>query len=763
MILTLCVFLIIIALTVGGEILLCRRSMSIKACILRLDTLKRCGINLLLSTLLFMAVNYDFFVVLNMSGYRFFIFAAISLFVVLFGITIQKFRSISGGSKVVWAAWICLFCVLFCELFIFNSRAIQSHEYKAVELKGQGSVVATEEVKDSLYRVEKNTTLVFEVTDISIDVQNLFIGVGMTDAEGKTIPYTVKIEATDKANELYITSMPTRKLYGGSTQYIPMQLRGTTDKLKITFTPDSSVEAEVYVHSISANTARPYDFDTSRMFLVFLLVFLLYLISPFSPAHKIPLRNSALQWTVTAVVISLEILMIFLLISSSDHYQELISRHQAQYQELAQSFLNGHLYLEEEVPDFLLEMENPYDYALRRAQGKYFYWDSALYNGRYYVYFGVVPCLLAYLPHLVITGKALSNDIALFIFAIPFIIGCFALVRQIIKRYFANMNISYVSYLLISLLLVNGSGLLFMASYADMYSVPIMAALAFTVCGLSLWLSALGKRKGRVAKLALGSLCMALVAGCRPNLLLFSFLVFPFFFSEVALAWKEKRIFARRSVVNAIAFALPYIVIAAGIMWYNYSRFDSPFDFGANYNLTTNDMTSRGFVWDRMAPAAYSYLFQLPKMTSAFPFIRFADFDSSYMGVTIRESMYGGIFAYSPLLWLIFAIPLIKNLLKRERVYAPAVILALIGVITPLLDAQFAGILQRYFSDFSLMLYLSAIFILLAVINNIKNDKHMYAVRAGLFICAIGMLVYQSALCMRVGQITDVVKYLFWY
>lgn len=30
-------------------------------------------------------------------------------------------------------------------------------------------------------------------------------------------------------------------------------------------------------------------------------------------------------------------------------------------------------------------------------------------------------------------------------------------------------------------------------------------------------------------------------------------------------------------------------------MWYNAARFGSPFDFGANYNLTSNDMTRRGF------------------------------------------------------------------------------------------------------------------------------------------------------------------------
>ena len=755
--------ILIIGLAIGGEYLLWRKDFEFKRCIMSLNFAKKVIIDVVASVVLLMAVNYDFFAVLNMTWYKLLVFVGIGLCILLITVFFAIFRNKKDMSKIMWAAWICLFCVLVSEIFVFNSRAIQSHEYDEVEFKHLGNVVASDQLEDDLYQIKENTSAKFEVTDISVEIKNIFVGIGVVNSEGKAIPYTVKIEATDKANALYITSMPSRKVYSGSSQYIPMQLRGMSDKLRITIIPDGAVEAKMFVHSVTANAPKPFDFNIGRVALIFAIAFLLYLISPSSPAHKIKLSNSRGQFCMTALVAALEILMIFLIISSSSHYLNIISRHQAQYQELVHSFLNGHLYLEEEVPQFLLDMENPYDYALRYSHGKYFYWDSALYNGHYYVYFGVVPCLLTYLPYNLITGKDLPNDIALFMFAILFIIGCFVLVKQVIKRYFPNMSISYISYLIISLLIINGSGLLFMASYADMYSVPIMAALGFTVCGLSLWLSALNIKKMRAIKLALGSLCMALVAGCRPNLLLFSALAIPFFIGEIILAYKEKRIFKKTSVKNALAFALPYIVVAAGIMWYNYSRFDSPFDFGANYNLTTNDMTSRGFVWDRMLPAAYSYLFQLPKMTATFPFIRFADFDSSYMGVTIRESTYGGIFAYSPLLLLIFVIPFIKKVLKKDKVYAPILILAAIGIITPLLDAQFAGILQRYFADFSLMLYMSAALILLAIINNIRGDKHRYVVRTGLFVCAITMIIYQSALIMRVGELSDALPFLFWY
>ena len=301
------------------------------------------------------------------------------------------------------------------------------------------------------------------------------------------------------------------------------------------------------------------------------------------------------------------------------------------------------------------------------------------------------------------------------------------------------------------------------ASYADMYSVPIMGALAFTVIGLSLWLSALSNKRLRALKLAVGSLCMALVAGCRPNLLLFSFLFFPFFLGEIIKAFKEKRAFTKEAIVNSVAFALPYIAVAAGLMWYNYARFGSPFDFGANYNLTTNDMTSRGFVWERMGVAAFMYLFQLPKLISTFPFIRNCDFDSTYMGVTIRETMYGGIFSYSPFLWSLFLIPRVKETLKKYKLLIPAVMLFAFGIITPLLDAQFAGILQRYFADFSLMLCLGALFVFLPVFFNTDSEKRKRDLRTVLFVCIAVTFAYQTLLVLRKADIGDYISYLFWY
>ena len=71
---------------------------------------------------------------------------------------------------------------------------------------------------------------------------------------------------------------------------------------------------------------------------------------------------------------------------------------------LAHSLLNGRLDLELDPPEALVAMDNPYDTVARAAQAPDALWDVAYYNGRYYVYFGVVPCLLFQLPFEAVTG-----------------------------------------------------------------------------------------------------------------------------------------------------------------------------------------------------------------------------------------------------------------------------------------------------------------------------------------------------------------------
>ena len=143
-------------------------------------------------------------------------------------------------------------------------------------------------------------------------------------------------------------------------------------------------------------------------------------------------------------------------------------------------------------------------------------------------------------------------------------------------------------------------------------------------------------------------------------------------------------------------------------------------DFGANYNLTVNDMTKRGMNVGRIAPALFAYFFQTPSTTGVFPFIQGVPFETTYLGQTIKEVTFGGIFATLPLLWvLLFARPILKLRLRQRSTHTVAsVVMVLLasGFIVAILDAEMAGILQRYYADFSFM-FLAATVLLVFIVN----------------------------------------------
>ena len=169
----------------------------------------------------------------------------------------------------------------------------------------------------------------------------------------------------------------------------------------------------------------------------------------------------------------------------------------------------------------------------------------------------------------------------------------------------------------------------------------------------------------------------------------------------------------------------PYLVVAAGIMLYNHARFGSLTDFGANYNLTVNDMTQRGWVLGRIAPALFTYFLQPPDMVGAFPYLQPADFATTYLGQTIKEVTFGGIFWCYPVLWVLFFLRPLVSLRDSQRatrtITGTIFVLLLSGVAIAVVDAEMAGILQRYYADFSFM-FLAAVVLLVFIANENIDD-----------------------------------------
>jgi hypothetical protein len=447
-------------------------------------------------------------------------------------------------------------------------------------------------------------------------------------------------------------------------------------------------------------------------------------------------------------------LFLFLVRSNTSFLNPVWPYHQ-QYHQLAVSLSQGKVSIDvgsDELAEALAALDNPYDSSLRMGTvadaGQV--WDTCYYNGKFYVYFGIVPVLVFYLPYYLLFHGAFPTWLGVFLSGVGILGGVYYLLAQIRKRWFSET--SYVYYLLVSTIVGNSLNVLCAMLHADFYYLPILMALCFTLWGLGLILSALGCReqggKHAALRLAGGGLCLALTAGCRPQFLVGSFLLIPLLGPVFV---RERR--SRQTWKQLAALALPYIVVAAGLMFYNDIRFGSVFDFGANYNLTTNDMTQRGVKLGRLPDGIFMYLFQPVSMRLSFPFAEVTAFYSDYLGSTIRDWTFGGAFWTRPILLVLFGFAGVKDRLKQKKLYGFTLLSMALALVVVLADTEMSGILNRYYTDFLWLLMIPTAIVLFTLLEKYGNTGSWKWILCLVLIAGVWGNLYELAIAFRGSEL----------
>ena len=650
------------------------------------------------------------------------------------------------------------------EFSIFNINFYTSKGNEEINLN---SKLADYQNCEGYYTFYTDETI--EIPQINEKIKNIHIN--LNDNNPSVI--TINILLTDEANQFYYGT-PERDLYlnVNKSQYINVNTSGKTQNLGFVFESDLDT---VNIESISINCERPFEISLLRIFCLVGILCFIYLFKPSSILYKKKLSDSEYSKnSLVTVLLCLQCATIVILGSINPTFMGIASKNynsykwdgngidfvtinysqHNQYDELAQAFLQGKTYIDnDDVPQSLIDMENPYDTTARSKQsllsGDNYRWDVAYFGGHYYVYFGIVPLLLMYLPFRMIFNAPFPSAVGIMAFALIFSIGVFKVLDLICKKKFKSISVG--AYLLTALTFVNCCGMLFLVKRPDFYSVPIITSMTLVVWGIYFWFKGLNEENKKSTNFFWGSLYMALSVGCRPQSVLICAVAIPLF---LGYFFKEKHIFKKQGVKEIVTLAIPFVVVASGIMYYNYIRFGSPFDFGSAYNLTTNDVTRRGFSLGRTGLGIFTYLFQTPSFNATFPFIESVNIETNYMGKTISENCFGGLITSLPLLWFGFALPKVKNILKEKKLFALTTTFFLIGFALVVADTQAGGLLQRYYSDFGYIFFLGAILVIYTLLekSSFKNDSN--TLNNLIFISAFLSIFYTIALAFSVSDVT---------
>ena len=379
-----------------------------------------------------------------------------------------------------------------------------------------------------------------------------------------------------------------------------------------------------------------------------------------------------------------------------------IPGHRNQYEKLADSILDGHINIEyDDIDEKLVNMDNPYDPQKRAELGVRYHWDHAFYNGKYYMYFGVAPVFIFFIPYKVITGHALTTYHATQAFATFYIIGMFYLLYLIYTTFFKNLKL--VHYLLLSVAL---SVLSIWVSICQpaLYCTAIVSGLCMAIWSLYFYMKAVygdNSLNRSIMFATLGALFGALTFACRPPIGLVNILVIP-----LLIEFFKKHGFNKNVFFKVLIAVIPYIVIASLLMIYNYARFENVFEFGQSYQLTIADQHNYLNIFSRIDLKTI-----LNDLSDNF--IRYAGYSNSFPFVNIS-----GIFFNFPILVIPFILIINKKFLKslkEKRLLLLYIFLMIVPILVIIIDTLGApNVLERYHLD---EYYLLAVLTFIAIAN----------------------------------------------
>lgn len=345
----------------------------------------------------------------------------------------------------------------------------------------------------------------------------------------------------------------------------------------------------------------------------------------------------------------------------------------------------------------LLALSNPYDPNLNKNCGMH---DLSLYKGKYYLYFGIVPALIFYSPYKLIFGSDLPDGIVVLTFCFGAFFFSVKILEYLKNTYFKGTPDKIMG---ISLRVLGfGSFIGALLRSPDIYEVAVSGGLFFLTSAIYFLLKETKKDHLNKRRLLLISFLLGLGCGCRPQIIIIGV----FLILSLILRYNFKRNF---KIGDFFAITLPFICFLVLIGFYNFIRFDNPFDFGLKYQLISDDFQNSFFSFKNLMINIYFDWFHPIAINTIFPFVH------------VNQMKIGNVTTYSP--GILFALPFtcvsfiyffvyLNQILKNKNVLSKFPIFEFLILLIPpfiniIIMLTMHGLAVRFLADFSIFLIIT--------------------------------------------------------
>lgn len=646
-------------------------------------------------------------------------------------------------------------CAIICiipfllEIFVFNAKSVDQHKIEFTPPIQNYRVWSGDNVyiKNNMVHFESDGSVVVYVNRANLNAAHIEF-----DGNNKSL-FNCELSMRDENfSSTYIS-------VGNKQTSIN---RGYCD---FTFSPYeklnsiklnlSEIKGSVNIKSITFLSALPFNFSLLRFLLIFAAGSLIYLIYHFKLYKVIYNRRKKLHRIVIACVLLFCLLSAFMFIfpnQSQIDYQSINPQGCDHYVQMFDSVCKGQANLDLPVDPKLKELSNPYDSSLRSENKVTVEWDRAYYNGQYYSYFGIVPVFVFYFPYYFITGKLPTMNMTSLFFSLLSIIFLFGAVLTAVKKFVKRPNMLLLIFGLITA--VFSSGIYYSLDLSNIYFAAVISSMSFLLLCLWMGLAAYNEKsaKKQISFLFISGLSFILCVGCRPTMAINALILAPAFIYLLV----NKNYSIKRRLCCAGIFLAPIIVGAACLLWYNYIRFDSFFEFGTAYQLTVNDIHANKISLAYLPSAIIQYFLQPMTFTSTFPHIAMSSVHLANYGHYVYLDNQLALISFPSIVLALAALPLVlKNHRKGIRrkdsnsyvKFFTYIMIVILSVVIIWLDYCMAGTAFRYLIDILPTLSILSILVFLECNTNFATTPSIQ--HKGTALCCASMVLTSLIVFMQ--------------
>ncbi|MBQ3566811.1 MAG: hypothetical protein IJA12_06505 [Oscillospiraceae bacterium] len=474
--------------------------------------------------------------------------------------------------------------------------------------------------------------------------------------------------------------------------------------------------------NITFAQAMPYEFYNLRFTILFVIAAVVAALVSFK-LHRVTYNHRSVlhKLILVAVTLACASTMFYFNIPEElpiEYSAELDMNFKDPYTQMFDAVKEGRTNIDMVPDQALLDLENPYDPSTR--DGISYPWDRALYNGKFYSYYGITPVLLLHFPYYWIMGDIPTMNTTCQVFGMLAIIFMFGAITAFVKRFIKKPNFLLMIIMMVSSCVMTG---LFMAvHYSNQYNVPNVTSTCFLM--LCLWCGVCAanrvKEKKSVPLFILSGIAFILCLAARPTKAISALILAPLFIA--VLLNKDLKI--SKKITSVMSFIVPIAIGMAGVMWYNFIRFDSPFDFGQKYQLTISNIFANSIDFSLFPASIIHYFFQPLHLSGDFPYITLASVALCNNGQFTYEANTCGVFAFPIILVGCLIMPFLvwhtrhrkttpyRYNENRIRNYTYVLMMVLM-VALAFMNYCMAGIIVDYLNDLLPVLMLMSLLVIL--------------------------------------------------